>query len=157
LFCSTRFSTDDEFGDLSKEKETNFSPHLLDLEGVGKDQAFFVGFPPPPRLQNAKHLSPCCGGLGQGVSWRGVGGVRIWLFFCLYLPGVTSLANLDHFILDYCLRSCSSLLPVLQTDQMLCDDDNELPNISRQLIAGCLHCSTVFSCPEWDQVVFAYV
>lgn len=70
--------------------------------------------------------------------WGGV-----WLFLCLYLPGVTSLANLDHLSLDYCLRSWDSLLPIPQTDWALCGGAHGASSISQQCIAGCLHFSRV--------------
>lgn len=61
-------------------------------------------------------------------------------FYVSTFQELTSLANLDHLSLDYCLRSCDSLSPVLQTDQTLCDDDNDNDNgassISQQPIAG---------------------
>lgn len=76
-------STDDEFRVLSKEKETNFSPYFLDLEGVEKYQVFFLGS--LPRLHNAKsnyHVVEFCGEGRDGS--RG----RVDCFLCLHLPGV---------------------------------------------------------------------
>lgn len=56
------FSTDDELGDVLKEKETNFSLHFLDLEGFWKYQGLFLMISTssqPLHFQNAKYLFNC--------------------------------------------------------------------------------------------------
>lgn len=85
----------------SVERKTNFSPHFLDLE---EEPDIFLRIPTPlsipPGLHNAKCLSSYC----VLVFLAGGREVCGCLFLCLYLSGVTSLANVDHVSLDYCLK-----------------------------------------------------
>lgn len=62
----------------------------------------------------------------------------------------------DHLSSDYCLRSCDSLLPVLQAALSLCDNDKEAPDISQHHIMGCLHFSFL-AARGGGQVLFTYV
>lgn len=67
------FSTDDELGDLLKEKETNFSLHFLDLGEFRKYRGFFLRistYPQPLIFQNA-YLLLCYAILKEGRDGKG--------------------------------------------------------------------------------------